>query len=55
MRPPGAFATCFGTPQSAAGHERIAWSAGGDAYTLDLPGLAFDLDTPEDLAAWRRA
>jgi 2-phospho-L-lactate guanylyltransferase len=53
MRPPGGFDTCFGTPQSAAAHERIAWTRGGDAHTIDLPGLAFDIDTPEDLAAWR--
>lgn len=53
MRPPGAYPTCFGTPDSAAGHERAAWLAGGNAHTLDLPGLAFDIDTPEDLAAWR--
>jgi 2-phospho-L-lactate guanylyltransferase len=53
MRPPGGYSTCFGTPDSAAGHERAAWLAGGNAHTLDLPGLAFDIDTPEDLAAWR--
>ena len=34
-------------------HERAAWLAGGDAHVLDCPGLAFDVDTPEDLAAWR--
>lgn len=54
MRPPGGFPTCFGTPGSAAGHERIARDAGAEARTLDLPGLAFDVDTPEDLAEWRR-
>lgn len=53
MRPPGAYPTCFGTSESAAGHERAAWLAGGNAHTLDLPGLAFDVDTPEDLVAWR--
>lgn len=54
MRPPGGYPTCFGTPASAAGHERGTWLAGGNVHTLDLPGLAFDVDTPEDLTAWRR-
>jgi 2-phospho-L-lactate guanylyltransferase len=53
MRPPGVLVTCFGQPDSAALHERAAWTAGGDAHVLDLPGLAFDVDTPEDLAEWR--
>lgn len=53
MRPPGALATHFGEGGSAAVHERAAFLAGYDAILLDLPGLAFDVDTPEDLAAWR--
>jgi len=53
MRPPGVLPTCFGEPGSAALHERAAWTAGADAHVLDRPGLAFDVDTPEDLAAWR--
>jgi 2-phospho-L-lactate guanylyltransferase len=53
MRPPGVLRTCFGEPGSAALHERAAWTAGADAHVLDRPGLAFDIDTPEDLAAWR--
>ena len=53
MRPPGNVATHFGEPGSAAVHERAAWIAGGDAHVLDCPGLAFDVDTPEDLAKWR--
>jgi 2-phospho-L-lactate guanylyltransferase len=53
MRPPGVLPTCFGEPGSAALHERAAWIAGADAHMLDRPGLAFDVDTPEDLAAWR--
>jgi 2-phospho-L-lactate guanylyltransferase len=53
MRPPGSVTTHFGEPASAAVHERAAWIAGGDAHVLDCPGLAFDVDTPEDLAAWR--
>jgi 2-phospho-L-lactate guanylyltransferase len=53
MRPPGRVATHFGEPGSAAVHERAAWMAGADAHVLDCPGLAFDVDTPEDLARWR--
>jgi 2-phospho-L-lactate guanylyltransferase len=53
MRPPGGVSTHFGEPGSAAVHERAACLAGGDAHVLDLAGLAFDIDTPEDLAAWR--
>jgi 2-phospho-L-lactate/phosphoenolpyruvate guanylyltransferase len=53
MRPPGKVMTHFGEPGSADVHERAAWLAGGDAHVLDCPGLAFDVDTPEDLAAWR--
>jgi 2-phospho-L-lactate/phosphoenolpyruvate guanylyltransferase len=53
MRPPGRVATHFGEPGSAAVHERAAWLVGGDAHVIERPGLAFDVDTPEDLAAWR--
>jgi 2-phospho-L-lactate/phosphoenolpyruvate guanylyltransferase len=53
MRPPGRVTTHFGEPGSAAVHERAAWLVGGDAHVLDRPGLAFDIDTPGDLAAWR--
>ena len=53
MRPPGLLATQFGEPQSAALHERSTWAAGADAHVLDLPGLAFDVDTPADLSEWR--
>jgi 2-phospho-L-lactate/phosphoenolpyruvate guanylyltransferase len=53
MRPPGTVATCFGEPQSAALHERLAQAAGVEAVVIDLPGLAFDIDTPEDLAELR--
>jgi 2-phospho-L-lactate guanylyltransferase len=50
MRPPGAMPTCFGEPQSAALHARLARAAGLEPVVVDLPGLAFDVDTPEDLA-----
>ena len=53
MRPPGRVTTHFGEPGSAAVHERAAWTSGADAHVLDCPGLAFDVDTPEDLAKWR--
>jgi 2-phospho-L-lactate guanylyltransferase len=53
MRPPGKVTTHFGEHDSAAVHERAAWLAGADAHVLDCPGLAFDIDTPEDLAKWR--
>jgi 2-phospho-L-lactate guanylyltransferase len=53
MRPPGVLGTRFGEPGSAAVHERAACEAGLEAVVIDLPGLAFDVDTLEDLAAWR--
>jgi 2-phospho-L-lactate guanylyltransferase len=53
MRPPGAVRTCFGEPQSAARHAELARAAGLEPVLVDLPGLAFDLDTPEDLARLR--
>jgi 2-phospho-L-lactate guanylyltransferase len=53
MRPPGVMQTLFGEPGSAALHEEAARRAGLEAVVLDLPGLAFDVDTPEDLVAWR--
>jgi 2-phospho-L-lactate guanylyltransferase len=46
MRPPGLVETHFGEPGSAAVHAAL----GFDHVVLDLPGLAFDVDTPEDLA-----
>jgi 2-phospho-L-lactate/phosphoenolpyruvate guanylyltransferase len=53
MRPPGKVQTHFGEPDSAAVHEQAAWLVGADAHVLECPGLAFDVDTPEDLAKWR--
>jgi 2-phospho-L-lactate guanylyltransferase len=46
MRPPGLVRTHFGEPQSAAVHAGL----GVEHVVVDLPGLAFDVDTPEDLA-----
>ena len=56
MRPPGAVMTRFGEPQSAAVHAQATAAVGLAARIVDLPGLAFDVDTPADLAelhAWR--
>jgi len=49
MRPPGAVPTHFGTPASAGRHAEAAQALRLDHVVLDLPGLAFDVDTPEDL------
>ena len=46
MRPPGLVPTRFGEPGSAAIHAAL----GVPAVVVDLPGLAFDVDTPSDLA-----
>jgi 2-phospho-L-lactate guanylyltransferase len=51
MRPPGLVVTHFGEPGSAAVHADL----GVDHVVLDLPGLAFDVDTPEDLARMQAA
>jgi 2-phospho-L-lactate/phosphoenolpyruvate guanylyltransferase len=51
MRPPGLVRTHFGEPGSAAVHAAL----GVDHVVLDLPGLAFDVDTPEDLARMHAA
>jgi len=56
MRPAGAVMTHFGEPQSAAVHAQATAAAGLAARIVDLPGLAFDVDTPadlEELHAWR--
>ena len=50
MRPAGAMRTCFGEPHSARLHAALAAEAGLAHAIVDLPGLAFDLDRPEDLA-----
>jgi len=55
MRPPGAVATHFGEQQSAAVHAQATAAAGLAARIVDIPGLAFDVDTPADLAALREA
>jgi 2-phospho-L-lactate/phosphoenolpyruvate guanylyltransferase len=54
MRPPGAVTTHFGEPRSAAVHAHATAAAGLAARILDLPGLAFDVDTPDDLGELQR-
>jgi len=51
MRPPGLVRTHFGEPGSAAVHAGL----GVEHSIVDLPGLAFDVDTPEDLARMHAA
>jgi 2-phospho-L-lactate/phosphoenolpyruvate guanylyltransferase len=51
MRPPGLVRTRFGEPGSAAVHAGL----GVAAAIVDLPGLAFDVDTPADLARMQAA
>ena len=53
MRPPAAVMTHFGEPSSAAVHAQATAAAGLAARILDIPGLAFDVDTPADLAELR--
>ena len=55
MRPPGVLRTCFGEPRSSRRHAELARRAGVEHTVVDLPGLAFDLDTPADLARLRAA
>lgn len=53
QRPADAVAFRFGVG-SASAHRAEASSAGLPLVEVDRPGLAFDLDTPEDLARWLR-
>jgi 2-phospho-L-lactate guanylyltransferase len=53
MRPAGAVITHFGEPSSASVHAAAAADAGLAARIIDLPGLAFDVDTPDDLVELR--
>jgi 2-phospho-L-lactate guanylyltransferase len=51
MRPPGLVRTRFGRPGSAAVHAGL----GVPHVMVDLPGLAFDVDTPADLEKMQAA
>jgi 2-phospho-L-lactate guanylyltransferase (CobY/MobA/RfbA family) len=48
--PPGVIQFHYG-PGSCSAHQRAAREAGIDVRVLRLPGLALDIDTPEDLVA----
>jgi 2-phospho-L-lactate guanylyltransferase len=51
MRPPGAIGFAFGVGSFVA-HRSAAEAAGLPVAIVERPGLAFDLDTPADLARW---
>jgi 2-phospho-L-lactate guanylyltransferase len=51
LRPLGAIGFQFG-PGSFAAHRVAAEAAGVPITIVERPGLAFDLDTPEDLTRW---
>jgi 2-phospho-L-lactate guanylyltransferase len=50
LRPPGAIVPAFGSPRSSSVHAALARAAGVTSVLVDRPGLALDLDTPDDLA-----
>ena len=50
LDPPGIMAPSFG-PGSCARHAALARAAGVPVRVVDVPSLAFDVDTPADLAA----
>jgi 2-phospho-L-lactate/phosphoenolpyruvate guanylyltransferase len=50
LAPPNAIDTAFG-PNSCERHLQIAASAGIEAEVIDVPSLAIDIDTPDDLDA----
>ena len=51
LRPPGVIGFRFGTG-SFAKHVAEVEQAGVPLVAVNRTGLAFDLDTPEDLARW---
>jgi 2-phospho-L-lactate guanylyltransferase len=51
LRPPDVIGFRFGSGSFAA-HQAEALAAGVVPVIVQRPGLAFDLDTPEDLARW---
>ncbi|TMB50195.1 MAG: 2-phospho-L-lactate guanylyltransferase [Chloroflexi bacterium] len=54
LRPPNAIPFRFGT-DSLAAHRDAAKSGGTPLAIVRRPGLAFDLDTPDDLGEWLRS
>jgi 2-phospho-L-lactate/phosphoenolpyruvate guanylyltransferase len=53
LRPPGVIPFRFGVGSLAA-HREAARTAGASIVIVERPGLAFDLDTPDDLSEWLR-
>jgi 2-phospho-L-lactate guanylyltransferase len=51
LRPPDAIPFHFGAGSRAA-HAAAAEAANVPLTVVERPGLAFDLDTPEDLRGW---
>ncbi|MDP9270635.1 MAG: 2-phospho-L-lactate guanylyltransferase [Chloroflexota bacterium] len=51
LQPPDVIEFHFGAGSRAA-HELAARTGGVAAVVVERPGLAFDLDTPEDLRGW---
>src|SRR5207302_7322924 len=54
LTPPDALAPSFG-PGSCERHARQARAAGVAAEVVEVPSLATDIDTPEDLEADRKS
>lgn len=54
LRPPAIMGFAFGSGSRAA-HQAGALGAGVTPVIVERPGLAFDLDTPDDLASWLAA
>ena len=52
LEPPDVMAPAFG-PGSCERHQALAREAGVDVRVIEVPSLAFDVDTPDDLAALR--
>ncbi len=49
LRPLGAIVPAFGSPRSSSVHVALARAAGVPSVLVDRPGLALDLDTPDDV------
>jgi len=49
VRPADALDPAFGSPHSSSVHLALAHEAGLAAELVDLPGLALDVDTPDDV------
>ncbi len=50
LTPPGSLTPSFG-PDSCQRHQQLAGEQDTTAEVVEVPGLALDIDTPEDLAA----